>query len=263
MAGHVNGPRRPHLPYDVPANEFLSLEERKFSTSQDWAVWLPDYLSRYDPDPLRYLLSINMPEAGDSDFSWAEFVRRNNEELVATYGNLVHRVLSFTYRNFDGLIPGPGLWANWTQDLLHTARTAMNGVDQNIYKCRFKVAIGQAFSLARDVNRYLDTRAPWLAIRTDKQDAATSLWVSIAVINCLKVMLFPFLPFSSQQLHEYLGLDGRIEEGTWGLWTVAVGAMESGRPLRNPAPLYTKLDPQVVDEEVQRLGDKLVQEAGC
>ena len=127
-----------NLPYDVPANEFLSLEERKFSTSQDWAVWLPDYLSRYDPDPLRYLLSINMPEAGDSDFSWAEFVRRNNEELVATYGNLVHRVLSFTYRNFDGLIPGPAPFSQLDQGLLDTARTAMDGVDQNIYNCHFK-----------------------------------------------------------------------------------------------------------------------------
>ena len=251
-----------NLPYDVPANEFLSLEDRKFSTSQDWAVWLPDYLSRYDPDPLRYLLSINMPESGDANFSWAEFVRRNNEELVATYGNLVHRVLSFTYRNFDGLIPGPAPLNELDQGLLDTARTAMDGVDQNIHDCHFKAAIGQAFSLARDANRYLDTRAPWLAIKTDKGDAATSLWVSIAVINCLKVMLSPFLPFSSQKLHEYLGLDGRVEEGIWD-FDDAVGAMESGKPLRNPAPLYTKLDPLVIDEEVQRLGDKAAQEASC
>ncbi|GAI54756.1 unnamed protein product, partial [marine sediment metagenome] len=84
-----------NLPYDVPANEFLTIEGKRLSTSRNWAVWLPDYLSRYDPDPLRYLLSINMPETGDSDFSWSEFIRRNNNELVATYGNLVHRVLAF------------------------------------------------------------------------------------------------------------------------------------------------------------------------
>ena len=255
-----------NLPYDVPANEFLSLEDQKFSTSQNWAVWLPDYLSRYDPDPLRYLLSINMPESGDVNFSWSEFVRRNNEELVATYGNLVHRVLSFTYRNFDGQVPDHGTLGELDQGLLDTARIAMDGVDQNIHACHFKAAIGQAFSLARDANRYLDTRAPWLAIKTDKQDAATSLWVSIAVINCLKVMLFPFLPFSSQQLHGYLGLDGKVEEGTWD-FDHAVGAMESGRPLRSPAPLYTKLDPQVVDDELQRLGGQtrntVAQEAGC
>ena len=93
------------LPYDVPANEFLTIEGKKLSTSRNWAVWLPDYLSRYDPDPLRYLLSINMPETGDTDFSWREFVRRNNDELVATYGNLVNRVLTFVYRNFNGCVP--------------------------------------------------------------------------------------------------------------------------------------------------------------
>ena len=97
-----------NLPYDVPANEFLTIEGKKLSTSRNWAVWLPDYLSRYDPDPLRYLLSINMPETGDTDFSWREFVRRNNDELVATYGNLVHRVLTFVYRNFDGCVPAAG-----------------------------------------------------------------------------------------------------------------------------------------------------------
>jgi methionyl-tRNA synthetase len=95
-----------NLPFDVPANEFLTLRGKQLSTSRNWAVWLPDYLERYHPDPLRYMLSINMPETSDADFSWQEFVRRNNDELVATYGNLVHRVLTITYRNFDGFVPG-------------------------------------------------------------------------------------------------------------------------------------------------------------
>ena len=148
-----------NLPYDVPSNEFLSLEDRKFSTSQNWAVWVPDYLDRYDPDPLRYLLSINMPESGDADFSWSEFVRRNNDELVATYGNLVNRVLSFTYRNFDGLVPVPGSITEVDQAMIDTARLAMDAVDQNIAACRFKAAIAHAFSLAQAANRYLDTKA--------------------------------------------------------------------------------------------------------
>ena len=101
------------LPYDVPANEFLNLEGRQLSTSRNWAVWVPDYLDRYDPDPLRYYMSATMPETSDSDFSWRDFVRRNNDELVATYGNLVHRVLTFTYRNFDGRIPQPGGAGRW------------------------------------------------------------------------------------------------------------------------------------------------------
>ena len=95
-------------PYDVPANEFLNMEDAKISTSRNWAVWLPDYLDRFEPDPLRYVLSAIMPESSDSNFSWHDFVRRNNQELVATYGNLVHRVLTMTHRNFKGTFPQPG-----------------------------------------------------------------------------------------------------------------------------------------------------------
>ncbi|MCH7606158.1 MAG: class I tRNA ligase family protein, partial [Chloroflexi bacterium] len=245
-----------NLPYDVPANEFLSLEDRKFSTSENWAVWVPDYLSRYDPDPLRYLLSINMPESGDTDFSWAEFVRRNNDELVATYGNLVNRVLSFTYRNFDGKVPVPGPLGELDQALLATAREVMDGVDQDLYLCHFKAGIARAFSLAQEANRYLDSRAPWKSIKTDRAEAATTLWTAICAINCLKLVLYPFLPFSSQKVHEYLGLEGRIDGERWD-FDHLVSEIKGGRPLVRPAPLYTKLDPKVVDDEVQRLGARV------
>jgi methionyl-tRNA synthetase len=137
-----------NLPYDVPACEFLTLEGKKFSTSRNWAVWLPDYLKRYDPDPLRYILSINMPETGDTDFSWREFVRRNNDELVATYGNLVHRVISFTYRNFDGHVPPLGELDAADQALLGKARDALDGVGKPISDCHFKEGIKLAFALA-------------------------------------------------------------------------------------------------------------------
>ena len=242
-----------NLPYDVPANEFLSLEDRKFSTSQNWAVWLPDYLDRYDPDPLRYLLSINMPESGDADFSWSEFVRRNNDELVATYGNLVNRVLSFTHRNFDGRIPTPGPLDEVDQGLLNTAREAMDAVDQSLKQCRFKAGIGQAFALAHEANRYLDTKAPWRSIKTHREEAATTLWTAIRVINCLKLILSPYLPFTSQRLHGFLGLDGRVEEEKWD-YEASAQRIEAGGPLRKPEPLYTKLEPHVADQEFQRLG---------
>lgn len=242
-----------NLPYNVPANEFLSLENRKFSTSQNWAVWVPDFLSRYDPDPLRYLLCINMPESADADFSWAEFVRRNNDELVATYGNLVNRVLSFTYKNFDGKIPSPGPLSEADRAQLRSAMETLDAVDRNLYECRFKAAIGAAFSLAQEANRYLDATAPWRSIKTDRQEAATALWVSIAAINCLKVALYPFLPFSSQKLHEFLGFDGPVETERWD-FDHLVQEVEAGKRLRSPSPLYTKLDPKVVEEEVHRLG---------
>ena len=242
-----------NLPYDVPANEFLSLENQKFSTSQNWAVWVPDYLERYDPDPLRYLLSINMPESGDANFSWSEFVRRNNEELVATYGNLVNRVLSFTYRNFDGKIPGVQSLDEVDQGLLRVARETMDSVDENLYHCRFKAAIGQAFGLAQEANRYLDTKAPWKTIKEDRDQAGASLTVAMQAINCLKTILYPFMPFSSQKVHEFLGFDGPVEEGSWD-FEISVAAIKAGASLREPSPLYTKLDPEIIGDEVQKLG---------
>ena len=241
-----------NLPYDVPANEFLSLENRKFSTSQNWALWVPDYLERYDPDPLRYLLSINMPETGDADFSWAEFLRRNNEELVATYGNLVNRVLSFTYRNFDGAVPVPGEMSQIDLDILENARAGMERVGSHLYNTRFKAAIAQAFALAQDTNRYLDAKAPWREIRQDRQAAATTLYNALRVLNVLKIVLAPFLPFSSQKVHEYLGFDGQAHEQPWD-FDQAVAQVTPGSPLRRPQPLYAKLDPEVVQQEQQRL----------
>ena len=243
-----------NLPYDVPANEFLSLENRKFSTSQNWALWVPDYLDRYDPDPLRYMLSINMPESGDTDFSWNEFVRRNNDELVATYGNLVNRVLRFTYRNFDGQVPVDAAQPEDPEAaLLETARQAMSDVDESLYHTRFRAGISRAFALAQESNRYLDSRAPWQAIRTDRADAARTLTTAIKVLNCLKVMLAPYLPFTSQKLHEFLGFDGDVCAEPWNFDSL-VAAVKPGAPLRNPSALYTKLDPEVAEQEAEQLG---------
>jgi methionyl-tRNA synthetase len=254
IMGYGNGL---NLPYDVPANEFLSLESRKFSTSQNWALWVPDYLERFDPDPLRYVLSINMPETGDTDFSWAEFIRRNNEELVATYGNLVNRVLSFTYRNFDGKVPDPGDLDETDAQMLSSARAAMERVGDSLCHTHFRAAITQAFALAQEANRYLDTKAPWRSIRTDQKEAATTLVVAVRVINCLKVVLYPFLPFTSQRLHEFLGFDGKIEQEKWD-FDHLVEAIRPGKALRQPQALYTKLDPQLAEEETQRLGGQVV-----
>ena len=243
-----------NLPYDVPANEFLSLEGLKFSTSQNWAVWVPDYLDRYDPDPLRYLLSINMPESGDTDFTWSELVRRNNDELVATYGNLVNRVLRFTYRNFDGQVPvEPAPPEDAEAALLDSARQAMADVDDALDHTRFRAGISRAFALAQETNRYLDARAPWQSIRTDRADAARALYTSIKVLNCLKVVLAPYLPFTSQRLHEFLGFDGDVTGEKWD-FDALVGSIKPGAPLRNPSALYDKLDPAVAEQEAEQLG---------
>jgi methionyl-tRNA synthetase len=237
------------LPYDIPANEFLTIEGRKLSTSQNWAVWLADYLSRYDPDPLRYLLSINMPETGDTDFSWREFIRRNNDELVATYGNLVHRVLTFVYRNYDGCVPIPGELDASGQLLLDKVKRTLNNMDQALSICHFKEAMRSAMNLAQDANRYLDEQSPWKVIKNDVRAAASVLYVVLVVISGLKVALYPFLPFSSQRLHEYLGFQGKVESVGWQLIFPP-----PNQRLLAPKPLFTKLDSTLIEEEIHRLG---------
>jgi methionyl-tRNA synthetase len=238
-----------NLPADVPANEFLSIEGKKISKSKHWGVWLPDYLSRYDPDPLRYILSINMPETNDADFSWHEFVRRNNDELVATYGNLVNRVLTFTYKNFNGCIPEPGPLDDTDKNLMNNADSTLDKVSESISKCSFRQGIMAAMSLAQQANRYLDEKAPWKKIKEDKQAAGNSLYAAIHAITRLKTMLSPFLPFSSQKVHEYLGFSGKLEDSGWQAQPVP-----PGQKLREPKPLFTKLDESIIEEETKRIG---------
>lgn len=237
-----------NLPSDIPANEYLTFEQKKFSTSRNWAVWVPDYLSRYAPDPLRYMLSINMPETTDTDFSWREFYRRNNDELVATYGNLAHRVLTFTYKNYDGAIPAPGTLDDQSQSILEKARNTLDSVDGFIAHCRFKDAIKSAMALAQETNRYLDEKAPWKAIKVDKAAAGSSLYVAISVLSCLRTVFYPFLPFSSQKLHEYLGYPGNIQDAGW-----SFSLPPAGQKLVSPQPLFVKLDEKLVEEENNRL----------
>jgi methionyl-tRNA synthetase len=238
-----------NLPYDVPANEFLNMEGRKLSTSQNWAVWVPDYLSRYDPDPLRYLLSVNMPERSDTDFSWREFVRRNNDELVATYGNLAHRVLTFTYRNFEGRVPEPASTDESSANLNALTDDTLAEMDRLLATCSFRQAIWSAMNLAHEANRYLEEKSPWKAIKEDRQAAADSLYTALRAISGLKTMFGPFLPFSSQKLHEYLGFRGRLEDAGW-----VLQEPRPGQPLLSPQPLFTKLDEALIEEEMARMG---------
>ena len=241
-----------NLPTDVPANEFLSMGNRQFSTSRNWAVWLPAYLERYEPDPLRYCLAINMPESGDTDFSWSEFVRRNNDELVATYGNLVNRVLSFTYRAFDASVPAPSALDTLSAELLEEASAALQAVDASLGGRKFKAALSRAMALAQQANRYLNSKSPWLTLKTDREATATTLWVSMSVISCLRLLMYPFLPFSSQRLHEMLGFEGTVEGVGWN-WEPTTQYLRPGQAMGQPVPLYAKLDETVVEAEMQRL----------
>jgi methionyl-tRNA synthetase len=190
-----------------------------------------------------------MPETGDTDFSWREFVRRNNDELVATYGNLVHRVLTFVYRSFDGCVPVPGEFDSRGQMVIDTAKETVNTVDKLLYQCHFRKAIRSAMSLAQEANRYLEEKSPWKVITEDRQAAATALYVAISVISCLRTVLYPFLPFSSQKLHQYLGFEGSVEDDGW-----QPRFPSPGQKLLPPEPLFSKLDEGLIEEEVSRVG---------
>ncbi len=263
-----------NLPYDVPANEFMNVEGAKFSKSRHWAVWLPDILTRYDPDAIRYYVSAVMPETRDSEFSWTDFVRRNNDELVATWGNLANRVLAFAYKHWDGRVPDPGPLRPPDNELLAAIEQGFHTAADHYEAVRLRAALGEAVALAAAVNRYLDLQGPWFAIKTDRAAAAATIYTALRAIDSLKILLAPFLPFSAERLHRMLGYDqplfGDLKIATFreserqhealaydpspasGRWEPS--RLPAGQALRPPEALYRKLDDSLVEQERARLG---------
>jgi len=263
-----------NLPYDVPAAEFLNLEGAQFSKSRNWAIWAPDFLSRYDADPLRYYLTANAPEQRDTEFTWHDFVRRNNDELVATWGNLVNRALLFTNKNFEGKIPQPGLMTQADVRLLAQIDVAFGPIGDLIGACHFKQALGEVMALAREVNKYLDETAPWFQIKTDQARTGTIMYVTLRAIDSLKVLFTPFLPFTCQRLHRMLGYSGDLvgrqivreyEETTRKHLALTFDGssltarwkpsqLPVGQTLGPITPLFEKLDEKIIELERSRLG---------
>jgi methionyl-tRNA synthetase len=257
------------LPYNVVASEFLTMEGKKASTSRSVAIWVGDFLSRYDADSLRYYLTAAGPETQDSDFTWEEFVRRNNDELVANWGNLVNRTLVNVHRNF-GAVPEPGTLTDRDAQLLADVDASFVSVGELIENVRFKAALDEAMRGSAAVNQYLTEQEPWSVVNSDRARAATILYVAVRCVDSLKTLFAPFLPFSSQVVHELLGHDGwlagplevrRVEDhhvltGDYRSWVGAWRPSEPppGRPLPEPRPLFRKLPPETAEEELARLG---------
>ena len=265
------------LPFDVPANQFMNLEGQKISGSRNWAVWGRDALTRYDPDALRYYLTVNMPELKDSDWDWADFVARNNNELVATWGNLVNRVLSFAYKHWEGHVPDVREedLRPIDQALLSTVDKGFETVGKELDAVRLRSALGEAMKLATAVNQYLDQTSPWSEVKKDKSEAAKTIYTALRAIDSLKVIFAPFLPFTSEKLHSYLGYDTplfgeqymeavedslgvhnviryRPAEDTGSKWEPS--HLEANKQTRQPGPLFKKLEESVIEEERARLG---------
>jgi len=255
-----------HLPDDIVASEFLHMEGRKFSTSRGQVIYVKDVLDRYDADALRYYLMIAGPENQDTDFTWGEFVRRNNDELVATWGNLVHRTLVNAHRNF-GAVPEPGPMTATDETLLAEVEKGLDYVAQQLHEARFQNALKHAMTMATKVNVYLGGEQPWHTIKTDRERAGTVLYIALRCVDNLKTMFTPFLPFSSQRLHSMLGYEDVIapqpevrefaEDAS--AHTVITGDYEAvnrwlrsdlqpGRKLPAPEPLFKRLDEVPTDE---------------
>ncbi len=270
------------LPYDVVASEFLTMEGRKFSSSRGVVIYVKDFLERYDADALRYFLTIAGPESQDTDFTWSEFARRNNDELVATWGNLVNRTLKNVHRHF-GEVPAPGPLSEADEQVLAAIEAGLDSVGAEIEAARFKAGLIEAMRLAGLANQYVSEQAPWKLIESDRERAATILYVALRCVDNLKLLFAPFVPFSSQALHELLGysddIAGKLEfvehheegdshlvltgdyEALRGRWQVS--RLPVGQKLLEPRPLFRKLDPEaVVADELKRMEEEAGDGAG-
>ena len=272
-----------NLPTEVVSSEYLTMEGRKFSSSRAVVIYVRDFLARYDVDALRYYVAVAGPENQDTDFTWSEFVRRNNDELVATWGNLVNRAVSFAARNI-GSIPeadppgGPGL-TTLDHEVLARSRQAFGPVGEHLAASRFKFAINEAMRTVAEANKYFSEQAPWKLRESDPDRMRTVLHVALQLVDDAKTLLTPFLPRSSQQVHEMLQGQGPGGAATWsdmphveevdeeggspypvitghydGAARWASQPLRPGTPLAIPKPLFTKLDTSVVAEELARLG---------
>ncbi|HET6877701.1 MAG TPA: methionine--tRNA ligase [Jatrophihabitans sp.] len=265
-------------PYEVVSSEFLTMEGRKFSSSRNVVIYVGDMLSRYDADALRYYLAVAGPENQDTDFTWAEFVRRNNDELVAGWGNLVNRTISMTAKNL-GAIPAAGELTDADRALLEQSRAAFATVGDLLARSRQKAAIGEAMNIVGAANKYLSDMEPWKLKNSDPARMASVLHVALQVVDDAKTLLTPFLPTSSTKVHSMLrgsdrwaGMPDLVEldeETAVGSpsYSVLMGdydtgarwessPIEVGRELAPPKPVFTKLDPSIVDEELARLEGK-------
>jgi methionyl-tRNA synthetase len=267
------------LPWEVVSSEYLTMEGRKFSSSRSVVIYVRDFLSRYDPDALRYYIAVAGPETQDTDFTWAEFLRRNNDELVAGWGNLVNRSISLAARNV-GAIPAATALTDADAALLAASRDAFGTVGDLLARSRQKAAVTAAMRVVADANKYLSDQAPWKLresdVDADRERMHTILHVALQVVDDCKTLLTPFLPHSSSKVDKLLGGSGewaplpRLEEvdeptaagspsyhvltGDYtggGRWESV--PLPAGRPLAPPTPVFRKLDPSIVDEELARL----------
>ena len=238
------------LPDNVPANEFLNLENDKISTSRNWAVWLHEYLEDFPgkQDSLRYSLCASAPETKDNDFTWKEFQARNNNELVAILGNFVNRALVLTNNYYGGKVPPRGTLTATDEDILNQLAVIRETVEENLEGYRFREALKEAMNLARLGNKYLAEEEPWKVIKTDPERVKTVMNIALQITANLTIILEPFLPFSMDKLRGWLGM----EKGRW----QDAGNREllsAGDRVKNPELLFEKIEDAAIEAQINKL----------
>ena len=238
------------LPDNVPANEFLNLEDDKISTSRCWAVWLHEYLKELPgkQDVLRYVLTANAPETKDNNFTWKDFQARNNNELVAVYGNFVNRALQLTKKYYDGIVPACGELNDTDRATIDEFKNVKADVERLLDGFRFRDAQKEAMNLARIGNKYLADAEPWKVIKTDPERVKTIINLSLQLVANLAIAFEPFLPFSSAKLKEMLAVEGL----SWALLG-ATDLLPAGHKIGEPALLFEKIEDSVVEAQVAKL----------
>ncbi|GAC1317055.1 MAG: methionine--tRNA ligase [Chloroflexota bacterium] len=221
------------MPYDIPANEFMNFGGQKASKSAGIGTTVPQLLTAFDPDAIRYYLIANAPETADTDYTADDFVRRNNDELVATWGNLVHRTLSFLQRSFDGAVPEHSI----DPEVAARIEQACTAVETHLDAVHLRAGLREALNLARFGNEWFDRQAPWRQVKEDRAAANHTMGSLLDLINAAKVLLAPFLPHTSSKLHGLLGYEGDLQSNGW-----TFAAVPGGRKLPAPTPLFRKLE---------------------
>ena len=240
------------LPDNVPSNEFLNLEDDKISTSRNWAVWLHEYLVDMPgkQDVLRYVLTANAPETKDNNFTWRDFQARNNNELVAVYGNFVNRALQLTKKYYDGIVPAAGTLTEYDLETIREFRGVKEQVEKLIEEFRFRDAQKEAMNLARIGNKYLADSEPWKVIKTDPERVKTVINLSLQLVANLAIAFEPFLPFSSERLRTMLN----VERPEWDRLG-STDLLAEGHQLSEPALLFEKIEDAVIEAQIQKLLD--------
>ena len=245
------------LPNNVPANEFLNLEGNKISTSKNWAVWLHEYLEDFpdQQDVLRYVLTSNAPETKDNDFTWADFQARNNNELVAIFGNFINRVTVLTHKYYDGITPSEGMLSQIDIKTLETVRAYPAVIESSIERYRFREAQQELMNVARLGNKYLADQEPWKTIKTDEQRTKTVMFVALQIASALAILSEPFLPHTSRKLKEMLRINSRETQNSlqWSDVATKQILIAPGHTINTNELLFSKIE----DSQIQAQMDKL------